>query len=861
MPQGNNPADDNRTAENRIEDSSADSKDAVKRAYQDVQNLREQIERLKEQAQKIYDTPATPEKKEAEPPAEQGRPVSDASKPPVQIPAVDPEAARAAEEAVRKAAEKDRQAESEQFDQQRQERKAIIQDALKKEREAKERLEQKRAEAEEKKKALQEAERKAARMTTNLRKAEIQTELNRTLHAQEEKRAQLKKKREQEKQERLRLAMEREKAELQKREEARLEKERIKLEREHERKRRAEELARRREEALRLRDEEQKAKREIERLQAEERENLRRQREERQAAVRRQREARQELLQKQKEERQEIRRQRRYARKSAELGGGIVNIHGTTIKTEIKPVPAFSLKEILGLAKQSEINAAQTEEERKLLQEENERIQNEARATAAQLREIRQRRRQNTALYKKARSVFDFCDRKKAPLLLAFSLLLVFAVGTAGLFNYFTAYEYSYGDKKLGYVKNKDDVLQITEMVRGALTEDKDMSVALDPRNDISFKRVFTGNKDIVIDSQDGVLQRLSYLGDINVKAYGMYVDGRKVGAVKNKDIAASVLEGIQDRYANHDDGTVLDQAVIVENVEFRKSNTPLSDILTAERMVDKLCTVTEKEVVHTVERGDTLESIAENHNVTRKQLLEDNDIIDGEQLKVGSTIIVKETGPLLTVRITETRTYTEKTAYKTIKKADEEMYEGDTEVSRDGKKGKSQIVDKTISVNGEVVETQNLKNEVEKEPVDKIILVGTKERPPTTGTGTFIWPAYDGTYTVTSEFKWRWGRQHEGIDMGCRTGNDVLASDGGTVVHAGPMGGYGNLVIIDHENGIETYYAHNSALLVSRGDRVFQGQHIAEAGNTGNSFGSHIHFGVKDNGKFQNPRNYLPAR
>ena len=188
-------------------------------------------------------------------------------------------------------------------------------------------------------------------------------------------------------------------------------------------------------------------------------------------------------------------------------------------------------------------------------------------------------------------------------------------------------------------------------------------------------------------------------------------------------------------------------------------------------------------------------------------------------------------------------------------------MYEGDIEVSRKGKKGSSFIVEKTVSINGEVVETENLKKDVEKEPVDKIVLVGVKERPPTTGTGTFIWPAYDGTYTVTSEFKWRWGRQHEGIDMGCRTGNDVLASDGGTVVHAGPMGGYGNLVIIDHENGIQTYYGHNSSILVSRGDKVFQGQHIAEAGNTGNSFGSHIHFGVKDNGSFKNPRNYLPEK
>ena len=59
----------------------------------------------------------------------------------------------------------------------------------------------------------------------------------------------------------------------------------------------------------------------------------------------------------------------------------------------------------------------------------------------------------------------------------------------------------------------------------------------------------------------------------------------------------------------------------------------------------------------------------------------------------------------------------------------------------------------------------------------------------------------------------------------------------------------------------VQTYYGHNSSILVSRGDKVFQGQHIAEAGNTGNSFGSHIHFGVKDNGSFQNPRNYLPEK
>ena len=820
MPQGNHEAEDKGTSENRIRLEKAIHDDAVKKAYEDVQKLKEQIEQLKAQAQKIYDTPATPTEKTGE-----DRGVSGAD-------TIDSAAARAAEEVVRKEAEKKETETSEVILRTREESRAIIEDAIRKEKEAKERLEQKRAEAAEKQKALLEAEKRAARMKRNLHKAEIQSELNRTLHAQEEKRAQLRKKKEQERQQKLAAAMERQRAETQRKEEAR-------LEREQERLVRAEAAARRREEALRLREEEQKTRKEIERLQAEQRENLR----------------------KQKEERSEIKRQRRLARKSAELGGGIVNVHGTTVKTEIKPVPAFSLKEFLGFAKRAEIQAAQTEEEKQNLLEENERIKAEARATAAHLTEIRKKRRQNSRPYKKAMSIFNFCERKKRPLLIALSLILAFVVGAAGIVNYFTAYEYSYGDKKLGYVKNKDDVLQITAMVQNALTEEKDMTVALDARNDIGFKRVFTGNKDIVIDSQDGVLQRLSYLGDINVKAIGMYIDGRKVGAVRDKDTAAGVLQSIQDKYANHDKGTVIDEAVIVESVEFKESNTPMNDILSQEELVKKLCTDTEKETVHTVANGETLDSIAENHNTTKEQIIADNDNLTDEQLKVGSTIIIKETAPLLTVRITETRSYEEKTPYKTIKKADEEIYEGDTEVSREGKKGRSQIVDKTVSINGEVVETQNLKAEVEKKPVNKVILVGTKERPPTTGTGTFIWPAYDGTYTVTSEFKWRWGRQHQGIDMGCRTGNDVLAADGGTVIFAGRQGGYGNLVIIDHENGIETYYAHNSALLVSRGDKVFQGQHIAEAGNTGNSFGSHIHFGVKDNGTFKNPRNYLPAR
>lgn len=630
---------------------------------------------------------------------------------------------------------------------------------------------------------------------------------------------------------------------------------------------RKKEAARLRQEAARENRKKKEARAE---LIAEQRAIQRRKREEEKAEQRRlkkiqadkkneDRQLRKEAIKKKRAERKEIKRQQRLARELAKKGGGIVNVHGQTIQTEIHPVPAFSISDLLGTAKRREIRRSKSEEEKRRLRAESERIKAEAARTAATLAAARKERRKNKPLAVKINKFLSFCDEKRRPLMIGASMALVFAVGTAAVFNYFTAYEYSYSGNALGYVKSKDDVLQITGMVQGALSEEKNVDVVIDAREDINFNRVSTFNKDLLIDSSDDVLRRLTYLNEINVKAYGIFLDGRKIGAVKDKDAAAKVFEEIQDRYAGNAKGTEIKEAVIIEKVDTRKSNTPLGEVLSEEQMVNRLCTDSLKETVVTVKRGQTLDEIAKLHSVSKEKIIKDNPQIDPDKPAVGSTLVLHETAPLMTVQIIEERTYVEKTPYKTIKKKDKDLYEGYTEVDQKGHKGISKVKDRTVSVNGKVVETEVLKSSVKKEPVEKIIRVGTKERPPTVGSGTYIWPANEGTFRVTSEFKWRWGRQHQGIDMGCATGNDVLASDGGTVVHAGWMGGYGNLVIIDHQNGMKTYYAHNSSLLVRVGDKVFQGQHIAEAGNTGRSFGSHIHFGVMDHGTFKNPRNYLP--
>ena len=117
-----------------------------------------------------------------------------------------------------------------------------------------------------------------------------------------------------------------------------------------------------------------------------------------------------------------------------------------------------------------------------------------------------------------------------------------------------------------------------------------------------------------------------------------------------------------------------------------------------------------------------------------------------------------------------------------------------------------------------------------------------------------FIWPV---SGPVVSPFGMRWGRMHEGIDIGVGYGTPIAAAASGTVIYAGWMGGYGNLIIIDHGGGIATAYGHQSSFAVG-GGHVSQGQIIGYVGCTGHCFGPHLHFEVRVNGSPVDPLGYL---
>jgi murein DD-endopeptidase MepM/ murein hydrolase activator NlpD len=118
-----------------------------------------------------------------------------------------------------------------------------------------------------------------------------------------------------------------------------------------------------------------------------------------------------------------------------------------------------------------------------------------------------------------------------------------------------------------------------------------------------------------------------------------------------------------------------------------------------------------------------------------------------------------------------------------------------------------------------------------------------------------FIWPVNG---SVVSGFGMRWGRMHEGIDIAAGTGTPIWAAADGTVIHAGWLGGYGSLVVLDHGDGLATAYAHASAILVGVGQQVSQGETVSLVGSTGNSSGPHLHFEVRVNGSAVDPLLYL---
>ena len=170
-------------------------------------------------------------------------------------------------------------------------------------------------------------------------------------------------------------------------------------------------------------------------------------------------------------------------------------------------------------------------------------------------------------------------------------------------------------------------------------------------------------------------------------------------------------------------------------------------------------------------------------------------------------------------------------------------------------------IIEKNVTEKHDITDNNTIISSLYKEK-KPVVVSGGPVKVATMGSGykdAGIQFAKPITATITSRFGSRWGSNHKGLDFGAPTGTSIKAAAAGTVTYSGwNSGGFGYLIIISHGNGVQTYYGHCSSLIAKVGDQVSQGQVIAKVGNTGRSYGSHLHFEIRIDNVAYNPEYYL---
>lgn len=417
---------------------------------------------------------------------------------------------------------------------------------------------------------------------------------------------------------------------------------------------------------------------------------------------------------------------------------------------------------------------------------------------------------------------------------------------------YTPAYSVNYNGNELGIVLNEDSFRQAVNAAEAEATAALGAESVIEENASASFT---LARKTDVITPDELTTAMLEQVDELE-RGFILNINGEAVGYLNSEAEMSTLLEQIAKPFKTENTiRTEFQQTVSVDDgyasLELLSNFDDIYALLTSH---------TKEAVTYTVVKGDSYWEIARNYDMSISELLSMNPHVTEDHLNIGEVLTVEEAVPFLSVITVDKSVYEEVIASPITYVDDSSMYQGETKTKTEGADGLAQVQAEVTYQNGieikrEVIETTTLQ-----EATETIILRGTKERPKTASTGNYIWPV-KGTITSSTGTRTLLGSTgyHSGLDIGVPYGTKVKAADGGTVTFAGWKGNYGNLVIITHDNGNQTYYAHNSELLVSKGDKVYQGQAIAKAGSTGRSTGSHCHFEVRVNGKTQNPYDYLP--
>ena len=407
-----------------------------------------------------------------------------------------------------------------------------------------------------------------------------------------------------------------------------------------------------------------------------------------------------------------------------------------------------------------------------------------------------------------------------------------------------------------------------------AFTEEVTIRTALAPKDQVEE----------LAQATDSIMEIIPELEHV----YTLSVDGTLVGAAESSDIIQEALTLVTDHYTTPETLSV----TFDSQVSLRYEYLPIEQgVSTARELADLLLAESPRTFPYTVQPGDTLEGLMARFAMTQERLQELNpeadlspkalaigmeglaeevdtaDLADsiasqfGTPLEAGLLLTVEQSCPLLVVSTVEEQSLTRTTTPKLETQPDPTMYLGEQRIIQEGQTGEDQVLARVVKRCGVTIASTDLNTVTLTESVPVIVGTGTQPIPELPDGCLFLWPVRG---TISSDYGYRFifgeTNFHQGIDIPAPTGTAINAAADGVVAFAGERGTYGNLVILTHPGGFQTYYAHCSQLLVKAGDTVSLGQPVAAVGSTGRSTGPHVHFEVRYQNSPMDPLLYLPG-
>lgn len=430
----------------------------------------------------------------------------------------------------------------------------------------------------------------------------------------------------------------------------------------------------------------------------------------------------------------------------------------------------------------------------------------------------------------------------------------------------------------IGYIRSKDLLEKYIDNEQIAIKEKYGVDKVYIP-NELDIVKEITFEKDIKNEKE--IYEKIKNISPFTVNGYIVTIKGfdeisETEGEIRRKDINVYVInkdiftnavkntvmafipEENYNNFINNTQSEIKDTGTIIEDIYIKNEITIKEGRISAEEQIITTIedmnkyllfgTLGEQEK-YTVKQGDVISDIAYNNRLSIEEFLIANPEFTNANnlLYEGQIVNLGLINPLFDLIEEDHVVELQTENYDTKIEYDENLLVGVEKVKQDGVNGILKVTKKVQLANGEIKSSIITNTETIKPSVSRIIVKGSKQIPTVGNIGIWAWPTAK-PYSITSQYGWRWGKLHEGIDIsGTGCGSPIYAANNGIVTVATYNGTNGNYIYIDHNNGYYSIYAHLQSMNVVQGQAVAMGDKIGTMGQTGYAFGCHLHYSISE--------------